>query len=69
MIMINTMHIAGAFSFPNGDKCKDQLLDIVKHFIDFGYSVTIEPKETSIQIDIYEGEKFQNRPLPFGEEE
>ena len=67
--MISENRLAGAFKFPNKpDFSRSSLYDLVGIFINFGYAVSIEPKEDHILIDIFETEQFQNRPLPFGED-
>lgn len=67
--MISDNRLAGAFKFPNKpDFSRSSLYDLVGIFINFGYSVSIEPKDDHILIDIFENEQFQNRPLPFEED-
>ena len=68
--MVSDNRLAGAFKFPKQttDFSRSSLYDLVSIFISFGYSVSIEPKDDHILIDIFESEQFQNRPLPFGED-
>ena len=68
--MLSDNRLAGAFKFPKQtDFSRSSLYDLVGIFVSFGYSVSIEPKDDHILIDIFENEQFQNRPLPFGEDE
>lgn len=67
--MVTENRLAGAFKFQNKqDFSRSSLYDLVGIFINFGYAVSIEPKDDHILIDIFENEQFQNRPLPFGED-
>lgn len=67
--MISENRLAGAFKFPNKqDFSRSSLYDLVGIFVNFGYSVSIEPKDDHFLIDIFENEQLQNRPLPFGED-
>lgn len=68
--MVSDNRLAGAFKFPRlSDFSRSSLYDLVGIFVSFGYAVSIEPKDDHILIDIFENEQFQNRPLPFGEDE
>lgn len=67
--MVAENRLAGAFKFPKKpDFTRSSLYDLVGIFVNFGYSVSIEPKDDHILIDVFESEQFQNRPLPFGED-
>lgn len=68
--MVSDNRIAGAFKFPNKPKdLKSTIYGIIATFVDFGYAVSIEPDGQVLKVNIYQTEQFQNRPLPFGEEE
>ena len=68
--MVSDSRIAGAFKFPKQtDFSRSSLYDLVGIFVSFGYAVSIEPKDDHFLIDVFESEQFQNRSLPFGEEE
>lgn len=67
--MVADNRLAGAFKFPKQpDFSRSSLYDLVSIFVNFGYSVSIEPKDDHILVDVFENEQFQNRPLPFGED-
>lgn len=68
--MVSENRLAGAFKFPNKpDFSRSSLYDLVGIFVSFGYAVSIEPKDDHVFIDVFETEHFENRPLPFGEDE
>ena len=68
--MVTENRLAGAFKFHRDKQSfsASSLVDLVSIFVNFGYSISIEPKDDHIIVDVFETEHFENRPLPFGED-